>query len=466
MSMAAPVKKCIEVIIDPENPNTINWNNITCGNADGNADRNAAKRAAADRNAAAKRAAAERPADRNAAAALTNNNINYINRLINDNAKIWNKIKALNLKSNNDIIKILEEFATIQDKLYGDSYNNKNKTTLLDDFLEIAYITKFYNENLNKTDSSITVDKLAYCKTECEDVFFVVNNKSKFLASINANANANANASKNITSFVNNTVLDVVNEFLDSIPTKLEIENRIKTMKNLTEKVIEAGKKGEQNIIKTVMNAAFDVIKDKYVDIAREKIESAFGGKEYMKKLLSDVHDAWSYSRFVRFNKELTGIENFVDLPGDDTDLKRHVKFNLDDNVFTTVQNRRLNQFIEFNILFQNDEEDAMKDIVPIITFIKMLFNDRKELQQMTIKKFREIKSMIFESPQGGRRKTVKGKSTPKSKPAKTKTSKRVMIGGKNRVVYSGKRGGEYVKKGGEFIPVSKAMSAAMSAAK
>ena len=35
-------------------------------------------------------------------------------------------------------------------------------------------------------------------------------------------------------------------------------------------------------------------------------------------------------------------------------------------------------------------------------------------------------------------------------------TNKRVMVGGKNRVVYSGKRGGEYVKSAGEFIPLNK----------
>jgi hypothetical protein len=35
-------------------------------------------------------------------------------------------------------------------------------------------------------------------------------------------------------------------------------------------------------------------------------------------------------------------------------------------------------------------------------------------------------------------------------------TNKRVMIGGRNKIVYSGKRGGEYVKSAGEFIPLNK----------
>jgi hypothetical protein len=56
----------------------------------------------------------------------------------------------------------------------------------------------------------------------------------------------------------------------------------------------------------------------------------------------------------------------------------------------------------------------------------------------------------------GGRRKP---KNKPSSSSGHTPTKKRVMIGGNSRVVYSGKRGGEYVKKGGEFIPLAKAMN-------
>lgn len=36
-------------------------------------------------------------------------------------------------------------------------------------------------------------------------------------------------------------------------------------------------------------------------------------------------------------------------------------------------------------------------------------------------------------------------------------TNQRVMVGGRNAVVYKGPRGGSYVKKGGEYVPLSKA---------
>ena len=37
-----------------------------------------------------------------------------------------------------------------------------------------------------------------------------------------------------------------------------------------------------------------------------------------------------------------------------------------------------------------------------------------------------------------------------------TKTNKRVMVGGKSRVVYQGKRGGEYIKQAGSFMSLNK----------
>jgi hypothetical protein len=49
----------------------------------------------------------------------------------------------------------------------------------------------------------------------------------------------------------------------------------------------------------------------------------------------------------------------------------------------------------------------------------------------------------------------VKDKNTPKGG-SPTPTTQRVMLGGRNAVVYKGTRGGKYVKKGGEFFALSK----------
>ncbi len=37
------------------------------------------------------------------------------------------------------------------------------------------------------------------------------------------------------------------------------------------------------------------------------------------------------------------------------------------------------------------------------------------------------------------------------------KTNERALVGGKSRVVYKGPRGGRYIKKGGEFVPLKTA---------
>ena len=52
---------------------------------------------------------------------------------------------------------------------------------------------------------------------------------------------------------------------------------------------------------------------------------------------------------------------------------------------------------------------------------------------------------------------------TEKTKPSKTypiKTKRTVMINGKPRTIFEGKRGGEYVKKGDGFVKVADAIKA------
>ncbi len=64
----------------------------------------------------------------------------------------------------------------------------------------------------------------------------------------------------------------------------------------------------------------------------------------------------------------------------------------------------------------------------------------------------------------GGARRSRRGSKKSGSRKAKggaavagpTRTSQSVQYGGRDRVVYQGPRGGKYIKKGGEFVPISK----------
>jgi hypothetical protein len=62
----------------------------------------------------------------------------------------------------------------------------------------------------------------------------------------------------------------------------------------------------------------------------------------------------------------------------------------------------------------------------------------------------------IIDEPaaEGGR----KPKPTKPSKTYPIKTKKTVMINGKSRTIYEGKRGGEYIRKGDGFVKVAEAI--------
>ncbi len=56
----------------------------------------------------------------------------------------------------------------------------------------------------------------------------------------------------------------------------------------------------------------------------------------------------------------------------------------------------------------------------------------------------------------GRRRKSSSIKKSSSSNSKMSRTSQKVQYGGSERVVYEGVRGGKYIKKGGEFVPISK----------
>jgi hypothetical protein len=60
----------------------------------------------------------------------------------------------------------------------------------------------------------------------------------------------------------------------------------------------------------------------------------------------------------------------------------------------------------------------------------------------------------VNEVQAGGKKRKPKGAKKGGCGPMPTE--QRVMVGGRSAVVYKGSRGGQYVKKGGEYVPLSK----------
>jgi len=197
-------------------------------------------------------------------------------------------------------------------------------------------------------------------------------------------------------------------------------------------------------------------------EIEQKNFEDLKQNKENFKKLLSASHDAWSYARFIKFNDEFD-LESYSEKAGNTLDTNL-IPIILDDKFVSKVQLKRLGQLVSFDDLLKRSEEEAMKDVIPLTTYFTIVVDN--------IEVVKGLHSLIFGNVVGGRK-------TKKSKVSKSKskklvdskkqsggcgggmcgpvaTNKRVMVGGKNRVVYSGKRGGEYVKSAGEFIPLNK----------
>ena len=123
-------------------------------------------------------------------------------------------------------------------------------------------------------------------------------------------------------------------------------------------------------------------------------------------------------------------------------------------------------------LTYLNPENSKNIDLIELIPTLE----DGVDERLLTIENFpvffRNFVTELKNSIQKGGRKAKKTKASKSKKPVpKNKkqsggcgggmcgpvaTNKRVMVGGKNRIVYSGKRGGEYVKSAGEFIPLNK----------
>lgn len=125
--------------------------------------------------------------------------------------------------------------------------------------------------------------------------------------------------------------------------------------------------------------------------------------------------------------------------------------FKVDETEYSSIiRGNQLCMFVPFEMLGKEIQGD---DVTYLNEYIK------KEDDQFKYKIIADIINATTAPPpppgaQGGRPR--RGGSASSHTP----TPQRVMIGGKQRVVYKGKRGGEYIKKGGEFISLNKALKA------
>jgi hypothetical protein len=246
---------------------------------------------------------------------ITVNN-KYFKRLLTQPP--WEKIKTLNIKDKKDIITLLEKFATFQDTIYGGEY--KEKSTLLDDFLEIAYLFKYHSE-------------------------------------------------------------------LKKLLTKEEVKEKLKELvTNIAKAAEDANKLVEDN-------------KDYFVKLFKDN-----------KTMLSDTHDAWAYARFVQFKNDLSGVDSFTESISK-TSANKYALYpvilNIEKEIQPVVQLRRIPQLVEFNDLI---EDEALKDVVPLISYLNII-SDEGDTE--TIKTIKTIHDMIFLIKTGGK---SKSKSIPYEK--------------------------------------------------
>ena len=181
-------------------------------------------------------------------------------------------------------------------------------------------------------------------------------------------------------------------------------------------------------------------------------ISANFSSHKLFIEAMSDVHDVWACARFNMF------VDNDLSLtPFKETgDSKNFGKAIISING-AEMQTRRIFQLIQFENLLVYNYEEAIKDVKPIIAYIQ--YNITTDENGTFTLEFTKIKADIIDlvtpfGAQGGR--IRRGGSACSHAP----TQQRVMIGGKQRVIYKGKRGGEYIKKGGEFITLAKALKA------
>lgn len=182
-------------------------------------------------------------------------------------------------------------------------------------------------------------------------------------------------------------------------------------------------------------------------------LEKYGNGKKKGVTDLELIHDAWTLSRLVMFNDNMTelvfhkeaGDTPIVNTKVENAANKQLIKLTFAGGIkidgmgdplypFTIVQRRRLAQFVEYNEL---SEEEKIKD-QPAVD----LFNSLKPDDNGYILSYND-RSLYG----GAKKRTIQPKAT----------AERVQIGSRKQVVYVGPRGGKYIKQKGAFIRLPKA---------
>ena len=166
------------------------------------------------------------------------------------------------------------------------------------------------------------------------------------------------------------------------------------------------------NITQTLVLSDDEIAGD--ANLAQDKIKKTLKDSK-LKNLLSAAHDAWAYARFVSFDSKFD-IVNFKESTKEVND-KSKVTFTIDNKITSVFQLKRLPQLIEFDDLYTIDEEEALKDAVPLIAYYKII-NDGTNIATV-----QDIHNLIFPTVQAGGRKNKKSKQSKasKSKPVASK---------------------------------------------
>lgn len=207
-------------------------------------------------------------------------------------------------------------------------------------------------------------------------------------------------------------------------------------------------------------------------------------------QILSDIHDGWALARLIttQKNKQELPIKlacNFKTNQYETYNLTLNIDSEEQDDILTKILNydsqnksdhSKLLKSILITINFDSNNTtvirgDQLKMMVPYINLVQTDKNKDESFYTANFSDVEKLKTTIntiavhiplpkANGAAGGGRKHSAAKRNGGSASCKgpMQTQKRVLIGGKSRVVYQGKRGGEYIKKGGEFMSLVKAI--------
>jgi hypothetical protein len=193
---------------------------------------------------------------------------------------------------------------------------------------------------------------------------------------------------------------------------------------------------------------SFGEYKTNRIDTTKEQLVIDFNIDNLPNLTSTSIKDYIILDYLVKLGKHDKKNAIFTHLDGKpSTNILVNLQFTIEGKLYSsTIRGNQLCMFVPFNML----GEEIQNDDVPYLQeYIK------KEGEQFKYK----IISDIIDSPSAG----TQAGGRPRrggSACSHTPSQKRVLIGGKPRVVYQGKRGGEYIKKGGEFISLSKVLKA------